>query len=56
MELVLVIDNVWLVNGSSDRDKERHALDLHQSGSVGIPWIPDDVSKVVYSSFPWVLF
>ena len=45
-------DNVWLANGSSDRDKGRHALDLYQSASEGIPWSPGDACKLVYSSFP----
>ena len=49
-------DNVWLVNGSSDRDKEWHALDMYQSASAGIPWSPGDACKLVYSSFPCVLF
>jgi hypothetical protein len=42
------IDNVWL--------KERHALDLYQSASACIPWSPGDACKLVYSSFPCVLF
>ena len=56
MKLFISFDNVWLVNGSSDRDKERHALDLYQSASAGIPWSPGDACKLVYSSFPCVLF
>ena len=56
VEIVLPIHNVWLVNGSSDRDKERHAVDLYEGASAGIPWSPGDACKLVYSSFPCGLF
>jgi hypothetical protein len=56
LKLFISRDNVWLVNGSSDRDKEWDALDMYQSASAGIPWSPGDACKLVYSSFPCVLF
>ena len=55
-EMVHLRQQVWLVNGSSDRDKEWHALDMYQSASAGIPWSTGDACKLVYSSFPCVLF
>ncbi len=36
--------------------KERHALQLYKGASAGNPWSPGDACKLVYSSFPCVLF